>query len=81
MLNKLTQSDFKIGQKIICSKVPEFYEGSLTLNKEYTINDLDVHFPNAVCVEIDRGYCAFVSIGYFDILHILRERKISYLLG
>lgn len=90
MEHRLTQADFKIGQVLTCIKSPNISPGCtsttdkdyLTVGKEYKIVDLDIHFPNSVCVEINKNYCAFVSIDYFvDKKSIIREKKINSILS
>lgn len=82
MIDRITYEDFKIGQIVVCSKIPAtFYSDALTIGKSYKIVDLDIHFPYAICVELNRGYCAFVDIKYFiDEVSELRSKKIDTIL-
>ncbi len=84
---KLTYKDFKIGQKLICVKLDtENYNGGdfenerLILNKTYKIDDLDLHFPDKVCVRLRGPYyyhTEFVPIDCFCDIAYIRDKKLT----
>jgi len=72
---KITYADFEIGEKIFCTldsnhKDYDFYEQHLTTGKFYEITDLDFHFFESVCVEVNNGNSMFMPIYLFNELHI-----------
>lgn len=83
-MKKLTYKDFEIGQKVICVesenyKTEDLYNIYLTVGKEYTITDLDFHFPDKICVKKDEDTGnAFFPIENFiiDPLYI-RKKKLD----
>jgi len=77
--NKLTYKDFKIGQKVTCVKVDDNVEDQhLTIGKKYKIEDLDFHFPNAICVRSDnKRISMFLNISYFTGIKEIRKLKIQ----
>jgi hypothetical protein len=87
---KLTQKDFKIGQTLVCIKLDvSGYPGGgkdnerLILGEKYLIEDLDIHFPDRVCVKLRGPYyfhSEFVPIECFVDVAYLRDRKINTIL-
>lgn len=77
--NGFTYKDFKIGQKINCVKVDNFVEDQhLTVGKTYIIEDLDFHFPDAICVKSDnKKISMFFNISYFTSIRELRKAKLK----
>jgi hypothetical protein len=83
----LTYKDFKIGQKLICVKLDtENYNGSdsdnerLILNETYTIEDIDFHFHDKVCVRLRGPYyyhAEFVPIECFSDIAYIRDKKLT----
>ena len=77
-----TYKDYKIGQLVTCVKVDDFFDQHLTVGKQYKINDVDFHFPNAICVKTDGGISMFINIELFFEKKIeIRDRKIDILLS
>ena len=77
-MEKLTYKDFKIGQKVTCIKVDDFWEQHLTVGKKYKIEDLDFHFPNAICVRSDnKKVSMFIDIEFFSDIKYLRKLKLK----
>lgn len=76
--NQLTYKDFQIGQKVTCVKVDDFFDQHLTVGKKYKIEDLDFHFPDAICIRSDnKKISMFVNIEYFEDLKAIRKEKIK----
>ena len=66
-MKKLTYKDFKIGQKVTCVKVDDFWEQHLTIGKSYIIEDLDFHFPYSICVKSDnKKISMFMPVKFFS---------------
>ena len=88
-MNKLTYKDFKIGQKLVCVNLSvdgyfggEFENERLILNEIYVIDDLDLHFPNRVCVKLKGPYyfhSEFVPIECFSNVAYIRDKKLKEL--
>ena len=79
---ELDYKDFKIGQKVICTCVDDFVDQHLTIGKEYIIEDVDFHFPDAICVGSDNGrvYMYFKITHFSDekeFLRIIRKKKLE----
>jgi len=68
-MKELTYKDFKEGQIVTCTKLPEnddFYEQHLTVGKKYKIEDVDFHFPDAIVVRSDnKKVSMFMPIEFF----------------
>jgi hypothetical protein len=88
MENKLTYSDFKIGQTLTCIKLGAGYYGGdsdnerLILGERYVIEDLDWHFPNRVCIKLKGPFyfhSEFVPIECFCDISDLRDKKLKQL--
>ena len=83
---KLTYSDFEIGQILTCTGTVEEHGEfhidpgyKLTTGNQYEITDLDFHFPNSVCVNLDSGNGAFMNIELFDNMKHIRNIKLKEL--
>jgi len=77
-MEKLKYSDFKIGQKVTCIKTDDFHEDHLTVGKKYTIEDLDFHFHDAICVRSDnKKVSMFFKISYFSDNNYVRKLKLQ----
>ena len=82
---KLNYKDVKIGQELICIKqTTDNYtdDERLILNESYTIEDLDFHFPNKVCVKLKGPYYfhnEFVPIECFSDVAYKRNLKLNQL--
>ena len=73
---------FKIGQNIICLTLGEnadFWEQHLTIGKTYKINDIEVHFPDSVCVKNDSGNGMFFPCEFFVDKNFERKLKLKKL--
>ena len=91
---KLTYKDFKIGQKVTCTKNMlidsksgqnnDWWVERLDIGKEYIIDDLDWHFQDSMAVKLDSVYykhIEFVPIEFFyDDVAEKREKKLNQLL-
>lgn len=87
---KLTYSDFKIGQTLICVKQNsgDYYGGDvdnerLIVGESYIIDDLDWHFPDRVCVKLKGPYyfhSEFVPIDCFCDIAYKRNYRIDQIL-
>lgn len=82
-MEKLTYKDFKIGQMVTCTKLPDdpedFYHQHLTVGKKYKVDDVDFHFPHKICVRSDnKKTFMFMPIEFFaeDIKYI-RKMKLD----
>ena len=90
-MGKLTYKDFKIGQVIQCIKQnSDNYNGGdpdnerLILGEKYTITDIDLHFPDRICVKLKGPYYhheEFVPIDCFNNIQHIREFKINQILS
>lgn len=79
-MEKLTYKDFKIGQKVTCVAIDDFYEQHLTVGKSYKIEDLEFHFPDAICVKSDNGKISmFMPIKLFSDVKYIRKLKLEKL--
>lgn len=87
--NKLTYSDFKIGQVLTCINLEGdgYYGGEpdnerLILGEKYIIEDLDYHFSTRVCVKLKGPFyfhSEFVPIECFCGVAHLRDFKLKQL--
>jgi len=79
-MERLTYKDFKIGQKVICVAIDDFYEQHLTIGKSYKIKDLEFHFPDTICVKSDNGITSmFMPIKLFTDIKYIRKLKLEKL--
>lgn len=83
---KMTYEDFKIGERLFCTldsnhKNYDFYEQHLTAGKYYEITDLDFHFFESVCVEVNNKNSMFIPIDMFNKLDAIRLKKLKKILG
>ena len=87
--NRLTYKDFEIGQKVVCCESKKYneedlYDMYMTVGKEYTIIDLDFHFPYSICVTKDNKTGGFFPIDNFvdeqEMKRIMREKKLKRVL-
>lgn len=81
-MEKLTYKDFKIGQIVTCTKLPDnddFYEQHLTVGKKYKIEDVDFHFPDRIVVRSDnKKVSMFFPIEFFtEDLKYIRKKKLE----
>lgn len=94
-------SSFKIGQVVVCnpdfdrlsdelkaqwSRVFNDVDNErLVIGENYLINDIDIHFPNKICVKLKGPYyfhCEFVPEEFFtDDKSLVREQKINQILN
>lgn len=94
-------SNFKIGQVVVCNpdfdrlsdelKTQWFRvfndvdNERLVIGENYLINDIDIHFPNKICVKLKGPYyfhCEFVPEEFFtDDKSLVREQKINQILN
>lgn len=78
--------NYKIGDTIICVKsVTDGYidDERLIVGESYTITDIDIHFPNKVCVKLKGPYYSheeFVPDDCFSNVAAIREYKINQIL-
>lgn len=77
---------WKVGDWITCTKLEvegnpkDFVKQHLTLGKKYKINDLEPHFPDAVCVKSDNkraGYMFFQCGLFVSDLKDIRKQKLD----
>lgn len=93
-------SKFKIGQLVVCDPnldklSPELItqwnlvfndsdNERLVIGENYLINDIDIHFPNKICVKLKGPYyfhCEFVPEEFFtDDKAFVRDQKIDQIL-
>lgn len=81
----------KIGDVLTCIKLNvEGYHGGepdnerLIIGEKYTIEDLDYHFPNKICVRLKGPYyfhSEFVPIECFIDISYIRNEKINHILN
>jgi len=69
-MKELTYKDFKEGQIVTCTKLPEdpdeLYHQHLTIGKKYKVEDVDFHFPNKIVVRSDnKKVSMFMPIEFF----------------
>jgi hypothetical protein len=77
-MEKLTYKDFKIGQIVVCVKMNDFYDQHLTIGKKYTIEDVDFHFPNSICIRSDnKKISIFADIEFFSDNKYVRKLKLK----
>ena len=81
-MEKLTYKDFKIGQKVTCTKLPDdpedFYHEHLTVGKVYKIEDVDFHFPDKIVVRSDtKKFSGFFPIEFFTDIKYTRKLKLE----
>ena len=77
-MKKLTYKDFKIGEYVTCSKIDDFFEQHLTINKKYIIEDLEFRFPDKICVKSDNTKLSmFMPIEFFSSIKKIRKEKIK----
>ncbi len=81
-----TGHDFKIGDVVICGKLPydhyEWYE-RLVEGDEYEILDIDFHFPGKICVKFNTEFYSnsgFVPEEFFNTKQALRNQKLKQIL-
>lgn len=81
-MEKLTYKDFKIGQKVTCVSLEydniDVWEQHLTIGKQYTIEDLDFHYPERIVVPSDNGKVSmFFPIPLFSDIKMVRKNKLD----
>lgn len=94
-------SKFKIGQVVVCNPdfdrlsdelkkqwslvFNDVDNERLTIGEKYLINDIDIHFPNKICVKLKGPYyfhSEFVPEEFFtDDRSLIREQKINQILN
>ena len=94
-------SKFEIGQVVICNPdfdrlsdelkkqwtlvFNDIDNERLIIGENYLINDIDIHFPNKICVKLKGPYyfhCEFVPEEFFtDDRSLLRDQKINQILN
>jgi hypothetical protein len=94
-------SKFKIGQVVVCNPnfdrlsdelkkqwtlvFNDVDNERLIIGENYLINDIDIHFPNKICVKLKGPYyfhCEFVPQEFFtDDKSLVREQKINQILN
>ena len=82
---------YKIGQTVKCislsselSGSKDFWSDRLILGETYTINDIDFHFPDRLCVELKGPYyyhSEFVPVDLFHNIIEMRDMKIDEILS
>ena len=92
---------FKIGQVVVCDPdfdrlsdelkkqwtlvFNDVDNERLIIGENYLINDIDIHFPNKICVKLKGPYyfhCEFVPQEFFtDDKSLVREQKINQILN
>lgn len=94
-------SKFEIGQVVVCNPdfdrlsdelkkqwalvFNDIDNERLIVGENYLINDIDIHFPNKICVKLKGPYyfhCEFVPEEFFtDDRSLLRDQKINQILN
>lgn len=94
-------SKFEIGQVVVCNPdfdrlsdelkkqwtlvFNDVDNERLIIGENYLINDIDIHFPNKICVKLKGPYyfhCEFVPQEFFtDDKSLVREQKINQILN
>jgi hypothetical protein len=94
-------SKFEIGQVVVCNPdfdrlsdelkkqwalvFNDIDNERLIIGENYLINDIDIHFPNKICVKLKGPYyfhCEFVPEEFFtDDRSLLRDQKINQILN
>lgn len=94
-------SKFEIGQVVVCNPdfdrlsdelkkqwalvFNDIDNERLIIGENYLINDIDIHFPNKICVKLKGPYyfhCEFVPEEFFtDDKSLVREQKINQILS
>lgn len=78
--------DLKIGEIVKCiNNTCDRYEGDerLIIGENYSIKDIDFHFPNKICVKLKGPYYyhrEFVPQELFSKISYIREEKINKIL-